>query len=63
MNPYKINLFVYAESEAEAKKLEKSLFDFVCSKREQGIAVSASRLYSAVEKFKNNIIVNNYLKQ
>ena len=63
MRPYKINLFIYAENDAEASKLEKALFDFVSKKRERGIAVKASCLYDALERFKDNIIVNNFLNK
>lgn len=63
MKPYKINLFIYAENDAEASKLEKALYEFISMKREQGIAVKASCLYEAIEKFKDNIILNNYLKK
>lgn len=63
MKPYKINLFIYAENDAEASKLEKALYEFISMKREQGIAVKASCLCEAIEKFKDNIILNNYLKK
>lgn len=63
MKPYKINLFIYAENDAEASKLEKALYEFISMKREQGIAVKASCLCDAIEKFKDNIILNNYLKK
>ena len=63
MKPYKINLFIYAENDAEASKLEKAFYEFISMKREQGIAVKASCLCEAIEKFKDNIILNNYLKK
>lgn len=63
MKAYRIDMFVYADSQEEATKLEKDLFNFVNEKREQGIAVRATKVSIALEKFKNNIFVNNFLKQ
>lgn len=63
MKPYKIEFFVYADSEEEAKGLERDLFDFVNEKRNIGIAVRASRIMVALDRFRNNILVNNFLKQ
>lgn len=62
MKAYKISLFVYADSDDEANALERDLLHFVVDKREQGIAVRAGKLSSALARFKDNIIINNYLK-
>lgn len=62
LQPYKINLHVYAESQAEASALEQELLTFVREKREQGVAVTASKLMRALDSFKNNIFVTNYLR-
>ena len=48
MEAYKISMFVYANSQDEANKLEKDLFNFVNEKREQGIAVSATKVSTAL---------------
>jgi hypothetical protein len=58
---HEISFKVYAESKAEADALQTELISFVKYKREQGIAVTASKLIKALQKFKNNIFVNNYL--
>lgn len=58
---HEISFNVYAESKAEADALQTELISFVKYKREQGIAVTASKLIKALQKFKNNIFVNNYL--
>lgn len=58
---YEINFKLYAESQAEADALQTELLAFVREKREQGIAVTASKLMKAVRQFKSNIFVNNYL--
>ena len=62
MKAYKISLFVYADSDDEANALERDLLHFVVDKREQGIAVTAGKLSSALARFKDNVIINNYLK-
>lgn len=62
MKAYKIDMWVYAESQAEADALQAELLSFVRDKREQGIAVTASRLTKAMQMFKNNIFVTNYLR-
>lgn len=58
---YEINFKLYAESQAEADALQTELLAFVREKREQGIAVTASKIMKAVRQFKSNVFVNNYL--
>ena len=58
---YSVELKVYAESKAEADALQAELYSFVNNKRNQGIAVTASKLIKALQRFRNNIFVNNYL--
>lgn len=58
---YEIKFKLYAESQAEADALQNELLDYVRHKREQGIAVTASKLIKALAKFKDNMIINNYL--
>jgi hypothetical protein len=58
---HEISFKVYAESKAEADALQTELISFVKYKREQGIAVTASKLIKALQTLKNNIFVNNYL--
>jgi hypothetical protein len=62
MKPYKVTLYVYASNEQEVKELEQHLYEFVDSKRKSGIAVTAKKLSQAIQKFKNNYFVNNYLR-
>ena len=59
---YEIKFKLYAESRAEADALETELMEFVCYKREQNIAVTASKLMKALRQFRNSYIVNNFLK-
>ena len=63
MKPYKVQFFLYAESQEEVDELERALFDFVNEKRNIGIAVSATKVCRALNSFKGNILMNNYLKQ
>ena len=62
LKPYKIDLFVYAENAQQAKELQDELKAFVNEKRQQGVAVTASALISALRKFKNNQLLFNFLK-
>lgn len=58
---YSIEMKIYAESKAEADALQAELLEFVRYKREQGVAVTASKFMKAIQSFKNNIFLNNYL--
>lgn len=59
---YEIKFKLYAESQADADALQAELITYVREKREQGIAVTASKLIKALQQAKGNIFVNNYLK-
>lgn len=63
MQPYKVEFYVYANSNDEVKHLQQSLKDFVHQKRMQGIAVTATKLTKALSNFSNNYFVNQYLKK
>jgi uncharacterized protein with von Willebrand factor type A (vWA) domain len=60
---YNINIKVSAESQAEADALQTEFLAFVRDKREQGIPVKASRVIDALQRFKHNIFVHNFLNQ
>ena len=60
---YEIKFKLYAESQADADALQTELLTFVRDKRERGIAVTANKLIRALQQFKTNIFVNNYLNQ
>ena len=62
MKPYKVELYIYAESEDQAKKVESAAISFVKQKYTQGTLVTASKLIDALKKFENSIIVNQYFK-
>ena len=59
---YSIEMKIYAESKAEADALQTEILSFVREKREQGVAVTASKLLKALRMFKGNMIINNFLK-
>jgi hypothetical protein len=58
---HEISFKVYAESKAEADALQTEMMAFVRDKREKGIAVTANKLLRALQTFKNNPFINNYL--
>lgn len=62
MKPYKVTIYVYAEDEQQIKELEKAAYDFVNSKYQSGILVTASKLSQALSNLKNNFFVNKFLK-
>lgn len=59
---YEIKFKLYAENQAEADALQTELLSFVREKREQGIAVTASKVIRAIQQFKNNLFLTNYLR-
>lgn len=59
---YEVKFKLYAESQAEVDALQTELMSYIRKKREQNIAVTASKLIRALQQFKSNIFVTNYLK-
>ena len=62
MKPVMITFYVYAECDAEGERLQKELYNFVNEKYEQGILIKADKISNALKKFKDNILINNFLK-
>ena len=62
LQPYKIDLFVYAESDSEALTLEQSLKRFVNEQRERGVAVTASKLNTLLDRYGSNPLITNFLR-
>lgn len=62
MKGYEIRFNVYAESQEEADLATEAIKAFISEKARLGIAVTASRLASAVAKYKDNYFVTNYFK-
>lgn len=63
MTPYQAKIFMYAESESEIQAFQEAFHDLVNNKRERGIAVTASKLTEALQRFGDNFFVNNFLRQ
>lgn len=62
LQPYKIDMYVYAESQDEADKLAQALKAFVNQQRERGVAVTAQKLCALLDKWGENILITNYLR-
>lgn len=63
MTPQKIEFYVYAENELEAKELQRAMNDFVRAQYNKGVLVTARKLMGALANFGNNIFVSNYLRK
>jgi hypothetical protein len=62
LQPFRIDMYVYANSPEEAALLSSKLKDFVSEKRNQGIVVSADKLSKAIDAFGNNPLLLHFLK-
>jgi hypothetical protein len=55
--------YIYCEDEKETEELNKALYGFVKSFAEKNIPVTAKCLTKALNTFRNNIFLINYIKQ
>lgn len=62
MQPYKIDIYVYADSAEEAQQVSSTWRTFVLNMRDKGIAVHANKLSKALKDFGNNPLVSNFLR-
>lgn len=62
MKPYKIEIYVYADSEEEKTALERKMKEFVNTQRLRGVAVTAKKLNEILDKYGNNNFVTNFLR-
>lgn len=62
MKPYKIEIYLYAESEQEAREAQKAAYEFVSESYNEGRLVTARKCGEALRKFKNNFFVKNFFK-
>ena len=62
MKPFKIEIYVYADSEEKALEVQKAARDFVREKYQNGILVTADKIMNALRKFGNSMIVNQFFK-
>ncbi len=62
MKPVMITFFAYAEDDSDGERLQRELYDFVNDKYNQGVLITTEKLRNAINRFKDNILVNNFLK-
>ena len=62
MKGYEIRFRVFAETQEEADRTSAALRSFVDGKARLGIAVTADKIFRAIERWKDSYMVNNYLK-
>ena len=62
MQPFKIEIYVYAENADEASRVQQSAIQFVKDKYKSGVLITADKLAKALDKFKDSFIVNQYFK-
>ena len=62
MGGYEIKFNVYANSQEEADVATEAIKAFIGAKAQQGIAVTADRITTAINKYKDNYFVTNYFK-
>lgn len=55
-------MYVYAETQEEVNRLEQALKDFVNMQREKGVAVTAIKLSSLIDKWGDNTMITNFLR-
>lgn len=62
MKPIMITFYAYAEDNSDGERLQRELYEFVSQKYDEGILITADKLREAISRFKDNILVNNFLK-
>ena len=62
MEGYEIRFKVFANSQEEADRAMSAIKAFVNEKAEKGIAVTAEKISSAIERYKDSYILNSYFK-
>lgn len=62
MEGYEIRFKVYANSQDEADAASKAIKGFVSNMALNGVAVTANKMKSAIERWCNNVFVTNYFK-
>lgn len=62
MKPHKVEIYLYAENEAEAQEAAQAAYNFVKQNYEAGVLVTAKKFAEIVNKFGNNPIVRNFIR-
>ena len=61
--PYTAQFYVYARNEQEVQELTRAINDFVRERYHSGTLVRADILMKAIETFRNNPFVINFLRK
>ena len=62
MKQFNETIPIYADDEQQCKQFAKDFFDLVNNMRSKGVAVTATKLSSAIKQFGNNSILVNFLR-
>lgn len=62
MKPQKVEIYLYAETDAEVKEAEKAAYEFVTAQYNRGHLVTAKKFADTLRKYKDNFFVSQYLK-
>jgi len=62
MQGFEVKFNVYANSQEEADRASAIIKQFITEQAQKGVAVTATRIAEAVEKWKGNYFVTNYFK-
>lgn len=63
MQPFKIEFYVYAESQEEVEQAQVAAREFVKTQYNRGRIVSARRLADAMRNAQNNPLISNILTE
>lgn len=62
MKPYKVEIYLYAESEEEVAEAKKAAQEFVVENYQRGVIITALGFANILRKFKNNPLLTHFLK-
>lgn len=62
MKPYKVEIYLYAESEQEAQEATQAAYDFVKNNYNNGVLVTARKFTDIIRKWGNSPLVRNFIK-
>jgi len=63
MQPFKIEFYIYAESQEEVEQAQKAAREFVRTQYNRGRIVSARKLADALQKAQGNQLIGNLLTE
>lgn len=61
MNVYNITVPIYADNENEAKEAQNALFNFVNRYREKNVAVTGTKVATALKKLESNAFIKSQI--